>query len=177
MANSKLTPKQLADKWRTLPSKFAVNVFNFETLIGAAAVDIFKWSFKLRKFNSTGQAPWPSRHDGRSHPLLYLNGDLYTSIKVKKNAPKHQVTIYTDDSEFFNSPTDPHKWGARVNKNRDYVFVYASIHNMGGRDSGATGNAAFIKKRQFIGHSTVLDSKMNYYSNMIFSGFHKTFEQ
>ena len=76
MAGTVITPKQLAAKWRTLPSKFDVNVCNFETLIGAAAVDVFKESFNLRKFNSASQAPWPSRHDNRPHPLLYESGAL-----------------------------------------------------------------------------------------------------
>lgn len=176
MAGTVITPKQLAAKWRTLPSRFDVNVCNFETLIGAAAVDVFKESFTLRKFNSSSQSPWPSRRDNRPHPLLYETGALKRSIKVKKRSPKHKVIIYTDDSEFIDSArnsTDPHKYGARKNKNRDYAFVYAAIHNMGGRGSGATGKAAFIKQRQFIGHSTVLESKLDYYSRKIFDGFPK----
>lgn len=176
MAGTVITPKALAAKWQALPNKFDVNVFNFETLIGAAAVDVFKESFTLRKFNSTGQAPWPSRNDNQPHPLLYETGSLKDSIKVKKRTPKHKVVIYTDDSEFINSnrnQSDPHKYGARKNKNRDYAFVYAAIHNMGGKGSGATGRAAFIKQRQFMGDSTVLESKLDYYSRKIFDGFPK----
>lgn len=176
MAAIKMTPKKLAAVWRALPNKFEANTFNFETLIGAAAVDVFKESFNLRKFNSTGQAPWASRHDNKPHPLLYETGALKRSIKVKKRSPKHKVVIYTDDSEFIDSNrnfTDPHKYGARVNKKRDYAFCYAAIHNEGGRNSGATGKAAFIKQRQFIGHSSVLEGKLDYYSNRIFDGFPK----
>lgn len=174
MVGSIITPKRLAAQWRTLPAKFEVNVFNFETLIGPAIVDVFKESFTLKKFNSTGQAPWPSRNDTRSNPLLYESGALKDSIKVKKRTKKHSVVIYTDDSEFIHSyrnSTDPHKYGARRNKNRNYAFVYAGIHNLGGRASGATGLAAFIKPRQFMGYSTVADSRMLYYTNKIFEGF------
>lgn len=176
MAGTVITPKRLAAQWLARSNRFEANVFNFETLIGAAAVNIFQESFTLLKFNSTGATPWPSRNDHRTNPLLYESGSLKASIKVKKRSPKHHVVIYTDDSEFINSNrnfTDPHKYGARNNRNRDYAFVYAAIHNMGGRDSGATGKAAFIKKRQFMGHSTVLDSKLDYYSRRIFDGFPK----
>lgn len=176
MAGVVITPKQLAVKWRTLPNKFDVNVFNFKTLIGLAAVNVFKESFTLRKFNSTGQMPWPSRTDNKPHPLLYESGALKSSIKIKRQAPKHKVVIYTDDSEFiasFRGSTDPHKYGARVNPKRDYGFVYAAIHNLGGRDSGATGKARLIKQRQFMGHSTVLESRFDYYSRRIFDGFPK----
>lgn len=176
MAGNIMTPKQLAVQWRTLPNKFETNVFNFETLIGAAAVDVFKESFTLRKFNSTGQAPWPSRRDGRSHPLLYETGSLKQSIKVKKRSPKHKVVIYTDESEFFFSSrnvTDPYKYGARVSKHRSRSFVYAAIHNLGGRGAGAIGNAAYIQQRQFIGHSTVLENQLDYHSLRIFDGFPK----
>lgn len=176
MAGTVITPKQLAVQWHMLPNKFETNVFNFETLIGAAAVNVFKESFTLRKFNSTGQSPWPSRRDNRPNPLLYETGALKQSIKVKKRSPKHKVVIYTDDSEYIYSwrnSTDPHKYGVRPNKNRDYAFVYAAIHNLGGRGSGATGRAAFIKQRQFMGHSTVLESKLDYYSRRIFDGFPK----
>ena len=176
MAGKRITPKQLAQQWATLPNKFEVNVMNFETLIGAAAVDVFKESFNLKRFNSASATPWPSRRDNRPHPLLYESGALKDSIKVKKRSPKHKVVIYTDDSEFIRSnrnSSDPHKYGARRNKNRDYAFVYAAIHNLGGKGAGASGTAAFIKQRQFMGHSTVLESKFEYLSAKIFEGFPK----
>lgn len=37
MVGKTITPKQLAQQWLTLPNRFEVNVFNFETLIGNAA--------------------------------------------------------------------------------------------------------------------------------------------
>ena len=173
---AKITPKQLVENWRRLPNKFDVNVLNFETLIGNAAVDVFKQSFNLKRFNSSGAMGWPARNQKRSHPLLYETGSLKDSIKVKKKTPKHTVVIYTDDSEFINSNrswTDPHKYGAKPNKNRDYAFCYAAIHNMGGSASGATGLAARIKQRQFMGDSTVLFRRIELMENRLFDGFPK----
>lgn len=169
-----ITPKDFALQWMTLPNKFEVNVLNFESLIGDAAVDVFKESFNLKRFNSAGEMSWPSRNDKQPHPLLYETGALKSSIKVKKRSPKHKVVIYTDGSEFIASnrnSSDPHKYGARSNKNRNYAFVYAAIHNLGGRGAKARGKAAFIKQRQFMGHSTVLENKMDFYSVKIFDGF------
>lgn len=176
MAGKVITPKRLAAIWQNLPNKFDVNVTNFETLAGDAAVYIFKQSFNLRRFNSGSSLAWPSRRDHNPWPLLHETGTMKDSIKVKKRSPKHKVIIWTDDSEYISSNrnfTDPHKYGARQNKNRDYAFVYAAIHNEGGSAVGARGGASFIKQRQFMGYSTVLEDKLNALSIRIFDGFPK----
>ena len=173
---AQITTKQLIANWKHLPNKFDVNVFNFETLVGNAAVEVFQQSFALRRFNSSGATSWPARNQYAKHPLLYETGALKSSIKVKKRSPKHKVIIYTDDSEFISSRrnwSDPHQYGAKSNRNRDYAFCYAAIHNMGGSAAGATGLASRIKQRQFIGDSTVLFRRIELMTNRLFDGFPK----
>lgn len=176
MAGKIITPKRLAEQWLRLPNKFDVNVLNFETLAGDAAVYVFKQSFNLCRFNSGSEPAWPSRHDHNPWPLLHETGTMKDSIKVKKRSPKHKVIVWTDDAEYISSnrgSTDPYKYGARFNKNRSIGFVYAAIHNEGGSAVGARGGAGFIKKRQFMGYSTVLEDKLKSLSVRIFDGFPK----
>ena len=47
MAGRVITPRQFATQWLRLPNKFEVNVLNFETLAGKAAVNVFQESFTL----------------------------------------------------------------------------------------------------------------------------------
>lgn len=80
MVGKTITPKQLAQQWLTLPNRFEVNVFKFETLIGNAAKKIFKDSFYLRRFNSAGTFAWENRSDHKPHPILEETGTLKHSI-------------------------------------------------------------------------------------------------
>lgn len=176
MAGRVITPRQFATQWLRLPNKFEVNVLNFETLAGKAAVNVFQESFTLRRFNSVSSFAWPLRSDNNPWPLLYETGTLKSSIKVKKRSPKHKVVIWTDDSEFINSnrnSTDPHRFHARYNKNRDYAFCYAAIHNEGGRVATPGSRASHIRQRQFIGYSSVLQDDLIKLSVKIFEGFPK----
>lgn len=175
-----ITPKQLVRQWLGMSSKYAVNVTNFKTMIGPLAVRTFQESFILRKFNDVGATPWPSRRDGRRHPLLYETGSLYRSIKVKRqhSTNKNRITIFTDEGEFLYGDrqySDPYKYGSRRSKNGEYReigFVYAAIHNMGGKAAGAGGKAALIKQRQFMGESSILDNRIREMGNLIiFDGF------
>lgn len=174
----KITPKQLVQQWLGLTSKYGVNVTNFKTMVGPLAVRTFQESFVLRKFNDVSATPWPSRKNGLKHPLLYETGSMFKSIKVKKTSSKKKVVIYTDESEYIfahRSSTNPFKYGVKNNKtnyNRDIGFVYAAIHNMGGKAAGAEGKASLIKQRQFIGESSILDNRIREMGNLIiFDGF------
>lgn len=156
-----ITPKTLANQWRNLRHKFEVNVFEFENAAGDAAVDVFKGSFELQKFNTRGAMSWPSRKNPKSnHPLLRETGTLQKSIKSKrlKSVGLGGVIVYTDPGAFGSAA-------------RHKGFCYAAIHNEGGIGAHATGAAAHIRKRQFIGDSTVLREKLKQLEVKIFKSF------
>ena len=46
-----ITPQQMVAQWRHLPHKFQVNLWNFEVKAGKAAVNIFRESFAIKRFN------------------------------------------------------------------------------------------------------------------------------
>lgn len=159
----KITPRQLAQQWATLPNKFEVNVFNFETLVGNAAKKAFKDSFYLRRFNDKRSFAWKDNH--RPHPILEETGNLKNSIvwqRTSSGGGKRGVSIYTDPLAFKHSKR---QYGRN--------FCYAAIHNEGGSGVGATGSAAHIKQRRFIGYSSVVADKISSYSIRIFDGFPK----
>jgi hypothetical protein len=156
-----ISPRQLANKWRTLPSKFEVNVWNFEVRAGKAAVDIFKKSFDLQRFNSPGQFKWRGRRDAKSHPILDETGSLKSSIKWKHLDSKPSgVRIYTDPKSFGNTK-------------RHRGFCFADVHNApdGTYTYGNTGVRSV--QRQYIGDSSLLGDKLKELSLVIFEGFHK----
>lgn len=164
MVGKTITPKQLAQQWLTLPNRFEVNVFNFETLIGNAAKKIFKDSFYLRRFNSAGTFAWENRSDHKPHPILEETGTLKHSIVWDRfhSSNSRGIKIFTDPDMF------------RFSK-RQYGrnFCYAAIHNEGGQVAKSGFPAHNIKKRQFIGYSTTVADKITSYSIRIFDGFPK----
>lgn len=163
MAGKTISPKQLAAQWRTLPNRFEVNVLNFEVLAGRAAVAVFRESFYLQRFNTSGAASWPARKDYRRHPLLRETNSLARSIVSTRFSMNRTrgVMIYTSHFSFANS---------RRNKTG---MCYAAIHNEGGKIAAPGSNASYIQQRQFMGHSSVLDSKLEEISIRIFDGFPK----
>ena len=182
MVGKQITPKQLAQQWLRLPNKFEVNIFNFETLIGNAAKQVFKDSFYLRRFNSAGTFAWQPRKESyywshkflqasvkkkrkpKTHPLLEETGTLKHSIVWDRVSSGKQrgVHIFTDPDMFKFSKR---QYGRN--------FCYAAIHNEGGAKVGATQGAAFIPQRQFIGYSTVIADRLSSLSIRIFDGFPK----
>lgn len=160
-----ISSKQLINKWRTLPNKFEVNVWNFEVKAGKAAVSVFKESFNLQRFNSSSEFGWVSRRDKKTHPILNETGSLKDSIKWMHLGEKGSdgakgVRIYTDPNGFRNTK-------------RHRGFCYAAIHNAknGTYTYGNTGVRSI--QRQYIGHSTVLKSKLKDLSVILFDGFPK----
>ena len=99
-----LSPTQLVSQWRTLPNKFAVNIWNFEIKIGKEAVSVFQESFYLGGFNSAGQAKWKERKRRKKHPILMETGTLRRSIKYKHNEKRGAlgtgINVYTDTNAF-----------------------------------------------------------------------------
>ena len=143
MVGKTITPKQLAQQWLTLPNRFEVNVFNFETLIGNAAKKIFKDSF---------------------YPILEETGTLKHSIVWDRfhSSNSRGIKIFTDPDMFRFSKR---QYGRN--------FCYAAIHNEGGQVAKSGSPAHNIKKRQFIGYSTTVADKITSYSIRIFDGFPK----
>ena len=159
-----ISPRQLAAQWKRLPHKFQVNLWNFEVRLGKEAVDIFKESFDLGRFNKSNSIPWKPRRDRKSHPILKETSSLKNSIKWKhlsgKSTPSG-VRIYTDPNGF-----------KRTARHRG--FCYAAIHNdpSGTHTYGNTGVRSV--RRQYIGHTDVLRSKIRELTTQIlFQGFPK----
>lgn len=169
MAGKVITPKQFAMQWLTLPNKFEVNIFNFETIAGNVAKKVFKDSFYLRRFNTTGASAWPARYrkyGAKSyaiHPLLNETGSLKDSIIWRRDTGNglRSVVVYTNPAAFK---------GEKRNK---HGKCYAAIHNEGGSVATPGSPASYIRQRQFIGYSTVLADDMKSYCIRIFDGFPK----
>ena len=155
----KITPQQLVNQWKGKRSRFDVNLWNFEIKAGEVAEKVFKGSFAMGRFNSSGSTAWPPRKSPKqSHPILNETGTLRNSITSKVRKRPRQVVIYTD----------PKKFGTAA---RHAGFCYAAIHNSPDSKGFRTGRAANIAQRQFIGHSTVLEEELKKIEPMIFAGF------
>ena len=160
----KITVKQMMTQWALLPNRFAVNVLNFEVMMGRAARDIFKKSFYLQRFNAPGSPAWPQRTDHKHHSLLVETGSLLESIKFNTFQFAHHETIrvFTDPAEL------------RHANRQDTYFCYAKLHNMGGRNAPhITGGARNIKQRQYMGDTSYIKDSLQNYSKIIFNGFPK----
>lgn len=155
---AKLELRQLVAQWAGADHKFQVNVHNFEVDAGKKAVEVFQGSFKLKRFNDEGQKRWPhwqGKYQGKG-TLMDETGTLKNSIKVK-SIKGHKITIFTDPKDFSTS----------VSRNRG--FCYAAVHN--NLDSIANKPPRGPKKeRQFIGHTTVLQGKLDKLSVHLFDG-------
>ena len=154
--------KQMVSQWQRLPHQFQVNVWNFEVQVGKEAVSIFKKSFDLKRLNTSGSTPWRPRKDSKPHPLLNETSSLKNSIKwrsISDSIRSEGVQIYTDPREFMNP--------------RHRSFCYAAVHNApsGTYRYGRSGAPSI--QRQYIGHSTVLEDKLDQLSATIFIGFPK----
>lgn len=144
-----LTFKQFAMQWEAAPSRFEVNVFNFETDVADAAVDIFKKSFYLKRFNSSSTDHWAPTT--RKNPILVETGQLRDSIKrmIYSGSKGKGVIIYTN-------PT------YRASFDKRHQRTYGEIHNRG---------IGGIEQRQFMGHSDYLEEYIITHSKKIFQGF------
>lgn len=158
-----LTPKQLVATWRHNVHKIQVNIENFETLAGRMAVQTFRRSFWAERLNTKGASKWPRRKDNKRHALLREHGTLYRSIKYRelRESRYRGVQVYTDPATFARSPRHP-------------GFVYAAIHNEGGKVAKAGSPARGIAQRQFIGDSSVvMDELEKLTRTVLFRGFPK----
>lgn len=158
----KITPQMFADQWKHASHRFQLNVWNFEVELAKEAVDIFKKSFDLGRFNTNGSIAWKARRKNYAHPILNETGTLKNSIEWKylsgdTAGPKKGVRIFTNPNKF---------WTAARHKG----FCYAAVHNArsGTYTYGKTGVKSI--QRQFIGHSTELNRKIKELTPKIFIG-------
>lgn len=138
----KLTPEELV-RWLRSSSTEVRQSFErtLPQLVGAAAVDHFKKSFRDEGFTDATLEPWkdvkrrtnPTRADraAASLPILTQSGDLGRSIEFTTQPGEAVITADTR--------------GAGSDKD------YAAQHNEGTR---------LIPKRQFIGPSQTLDRRV-----------------
>lgn len=154
-----ITPKHMIAQWSHAVHKFQLNVWNVEVELGKAAAEIFQKSFDLKRLNTKGSTRWPSRTRKYKHPLMDETGTLRNSIVWKqiRGGGNEMVRIYTDPGKFGTAARHP-------------GFCYAAVHNApsGTYTYGKTGVPS--KQRQFIGHSSELESKMKDLSIKIFAG-------
>lgn len=145
-----ITPDQLSAQWTSASHYLQLNIFNFEAKAAALAVKVFQKSFDLKRMNTSGGSHWPARSPNSrgGHPLMVETGTLKRSITWKRDTNQKKVTIYTAPHAFSSSK-------------RHKGFVYAGVHN--------DGNSK-IPKRQFMGHSTVLDNEIKSIIPMLFKG-------
>lgn len=141
----KITLKQMVRQWTGATRKFEVNVSNAAAQLAMFAVDTFKKSFDLKRFNSQGSAPWPALKN-KAKPthiaLLKETGALKESITA---------TFYymLGQGALIEVRTDP-KFFVREHRNNS-GRCYASIHNSGGNKEATPGSrASFIAQRQFM---------------------------
>ncbi len=156
-----ITPQMFLAQWKHASHKFQLNVWNFEVSLGKAAVEIFKQSFDMQRFNTKGSRPWRKRRKSYTHPILNETGTLKNSIEWKylndTGASKGGVRIYTNPSKFGTAA-------------RHAGFCYAAVHNnpSGSHTYGNTGVRSV--QRQFMGHTSELDKKIKELTPKIFAG-------
>lgn len=161
----KITPEQLEAQWALLRHVFNVNAWNFEVEASKAAAETFRFSFNMMGFNTRGGTKWPPRKQPKPHPVLNETGTLKNSITSKvagrwngKGGRHLTAHVYTDPKKFNTAA-------------RHKGFCYAAVHNAPDGSGFRTGKAVNIARRQFIGHSTVLDDKIWKLTNLLFRGF------
>lgn len=163
-----LTPQQFIAQWQPLPHRFELNVWDFQVSIGKAAVEIFKQSFDMKRFNSTGSVVW--RHRPKRNAGGYTVGGLVESRSLRNSIvyetetyhrSKGRVKVYTDPAAF--SGTYRHKG-----------FCFAAVHNSDD-PSVRTGRVARMPQRQFMPtenkDSSVMNDKLRELERMIFRTF------
>ena len=157
-----ITLPQFKSQWIAAINKYSLGIWNFEVSIGNAAVEVFRDSFSMRRFNSRGGSSWVMRTKrnlrGFTVGSLIESGALRSSIKYK--LIRGGVKIYTDPNAFSKSY-------------RHKGFCYAAVHNEPKSAGTRTGRVANMPQRKFMGHSTVLNKKMEDLEVMIFKGLPK----
>lgn len=156
----KISPKEFARQWRTASNRMAVVIWNLETELGKSAASIFKQSFYLGRMNTASATAWRDRTRPKPHAILNETGTLRDSITLIRSRVNHTYTarVYTNPNKFKTSA-------------RHRGFCYAAVHNApdGTYSYGKSGVPSV--QRQFMGHSTLLNDRLNEFGKMVFDGF------
>lgn len=163
--NQVLTPTQLNAQIRTLGRVLDTQVLAFITDLSVYARKTFRMSFQGKKFRSANSQKWQEwseftrKKRTNKHTLtggiLREYGTLMDSIiinTIQSTIPHiHHKRVFTNP-KLFNKKSNPHPG-----------FCYAGIHNNPGPgetygNNFGRGNAKRVVQRQFMGHSTYIES-------------------
>lgn len=154
-----ITPAQFKSQWAGVINKISANTWNFQVVLSKKVEEIFKQSFVMGRFNSSGSQYWHRRTKSYPHPILNETGTLRESIKRKfvgTGVDKH-VSIFTDPTAFKTSA-------------RHQGFCYAAVHNAPDGTYYYGASKVPSVQRQFIGHSSLVEEELKNLSDIIFQG-------
>ena len=159
---------------RLLPSIADKAFIQYTIALSQRALVIFSHSFERKRFYSANGKPWKPITDttwkmrqyhskkfgikcASREQILREFGFLKNSLEIKK-MPMGSIGIYRRTVW-----TNPERFKSRVHRG----FIYAGVHN--NPDRGDTYGTKFGRKRavqrQFMGHSTYMDSFIARYSD------------
>lgn len=166
----RLTPQELQAQINKMSIFLDTNILNFLTATSRNAYEVFRKSFKYKKFYSANGERWKELSDftikKRAHKrtwpgrgILEDSGILKDSIQVdtrdsKLGNHRFRERVFTNP-KVFNSPKNPNR-----------ALCYAGLHN--NPSSSDTYGSGFggkqpkrIVQRQFMGFSTYIDKFMD----------------
>lgn len=135
----------MVNQWAGAAHRFEIQLQAAETKMAMFAIETFRKSFDLKRFNSQGAPAWRPLK-GKAKPthvsLLYETGALKDSITSKRTTRSKigsKITIFTDPVVFNRENRNP--------KGK----CFASIHNSGGSiEASWRSKARYILQRQFM---------------------------
>ena len=169
-----LTMEEFVNMIRLLPSVADKAFLQYTVALSQRALVIFSHSFESRRFYSSNGKPWKPITD-----TTWKMRQYHSKKFVRKCASRDQILrdfgVLTNSLEIKGTPmggvgiyrrtvwTNPEKFNSPIH----HGFVYAGVHNNPGR--GDTYGTKFGRKRavrrQFMGHSTYMDSFITRYSD------------
>lgn len=144
---------------------------NFTKVVGTVAVNHFKGNFQKQGFLDNALERWKPRKNAKNpknvgRKILTQSGDLMRSIKVI-NRTRNSVTIGTDViyAEIHNNGGDINHPGGTAyakSKKKEHLMVFISNKKAAKLTDVKRTQAHTIPipKRQFIGHSGILDKRI-----------------
>lgn len=140
----RITLEQMVRQWAGVTHKFEANLTNAEEEIASTAVDTFKGSFRMKRFNSKGAPAW--------RPLRSVPNPTHVSLLQETNALRDSITSRTQrfgGTGWIKVFTDPSGFGREYRNKKGKC--YAAIHNSGGSiEAESWSPAAQIRQRQFM---------------------------
>lgn len=166
----KVTMEQLLEIVAKAPHNLEFQIHNFAVDVSIRALTVFRRSFSDRRFYSAEGKPWPMlteatirkrtrRGTWPGDGVLREYNNLYKSLTRKSTTTTKRIieSVYTDPNKFP---------GNRA---------YGGIHNdpQAGDTYGTLFGMRPVKRRQFMGFSTYIDSFENQYMDRYL--FHAVF--